>query len=85
MTNFLVLLVIGAALGWLATAWRRDFSQSDLLINIVGSALASFCAGLMANGRGLYAGLSALGLAGSVAGAVAILGLFSLLRRRHLR
>jgi uncharacterized membrane protein YeaQ/YmgE (transglycosylase-associated protein family) len=85
MTNFLVLLAIGAALGWLATAWRRQFRQSDMLINIIGGALASFSAGLAANGRGLYAGLSALGLIGSVAGALIILGVFSLLRLRHPR
>lgn len=85
MSNFLVLLAIGAALGWLATAWRQNFGQSELLINLVGGALASFSAGLAANGRGLYAGLSALGIAGAIAGAIAILGLFGLIRRRHPR
>lgn len=85
MTNFLVLLAIGAGFGWLATGWRREFKQSDLLINIVGGALGSFSAGLAANGRGLYGGLSALGLAGSVMGAVIVLGLFSLLRHRRPR
>lgn len=85
MTNFLVLLAIGAALGWLATAWRGEFGQREMLINIIGGALASFSAGLAANGRGLYAGLSALGLSGSVAGAVVVLSLFSLLRQRRPR
>lgn len=85
MTNFLVLLAIGAALGWLATAWRREFGQSELIINVVGGALASFSAGLAANGRGLYAGLSAFGLAGGVVGALVILGLFSLARRTRPR
>lgn len=85
MTNFLVLLAIGGALGWLTTAWRREFNQSDLLINVVGGALASFSTGLLANGRGLYAGLSGYGLSGAIAGAIAILGLFSLIRHRRPR
>lgn len=85
MTNFLVLLAIGAALGWLATAWRRAFGQSELLINIIGGALASFSAGLAANGRGLYAGLSPIGLTGGFAGALVVLGLLYLARHRHPR
>lgn len=85
MSNFLVLLAIGAAIGWLVTGWRRDFGQSELLFNVVGGALASFSGGLAANGRGLYAGLSGYAFAGSIAGTLVMLGLFSLIRRRRPR
>ena len=85
MTNFLVLLAIGAALGWLMTARGREFRHAEMLSNIVGGALGSFSAGLAANGRGLYAGLSAFGVIGSVAGALVVLGLLGLARNRHPR
>jgi hypothetical protein len=81
MTNFLVLLVIGAALGWLATAARRAFGQGEMLVNLIGGAAGSFTLGLTANGKGLYAGLSGAGYAGAVAGAIAALGLLALARR----
>lgn len=80
MTNFLVLLVIGAAFGWLATALRRAFGQGEMLINLIGGAAGSFALGLTANGKGLYAGLSGAGYAGAVAGAIAALGLLTLAR-----
>ncbi len=81
MTNFLVLLVIGGALGWLFTAMRRAFAQADMLANLIGGAAGSFALGLTANGKGLFMGLSAAGYAGAVAGAVAALGLLALARR----
>lgn len=85
MSNFFVLLVIGGSLGWLATAWRREFGQSEMLVNIIAGALAGFSAGLLANGQGLYAGLNGFGLTGSVAGPATVLSLLSLLRRRRPR
>ena len=85
MTNFLALLAIGAALGWLMSALRRETGQSDLLANLVSAAAASFAAGLAANGQGLYAGLSAYGYAGAIAGAVCALSVLELLRQRRPR
>lgn len=81
MTNFLVLLVIGAAFGWLATALRRGFGQGEMLANLIGGAAGSFALGLTANGHGLYSGLNGAGYAGAVAGAVVALGLLTLVRR----
>ena len=81
MTNFLALLVIGAAFGWLATAMRRAFGQGEMLVNLIVGTAGSFTLGLTSNGHGLYSGLSATGYAGAVAGAIAALGLLTLARR----
>lgn len=85
MTNFLALLAIGAALGWLVSAVRRDINQNDHLANIIAGAAASFAAGLTANGQGLYAGLSGFGYAGAIAGAVCALSALLLIRQRRPR
>lgn len=85
MTNFLALLTLGAAVGWLVTALRRYFGEGELLTNIIAAMLGAFSAGMAGNGRALFSGLTAAGWAAAVAGAVAALGLIALARRARPR
>lgn len=85
MTNFLALLTLGAAIGWFATAVRRNFGDGELLTNIIAAMLGAFSAGLTGNGRTLFSGLTPTGWVAAIAGALAALGLIALARRARPR
>jgi uncharacterized membrane protein YeaQ/YmgE (transglycosylase-associated protein family) len=82
--GFLVLLAVGAALGWAATIiTRRDDGRSIMTCVAAGSA-GALVAGILASGESLVFGLSAVALLSGIAGAVVVLAGMHLARTRSI-
>lgn len=87
MGGFLVALIVGGIIGWVASKIMRTDAQQGIFLNIlvgcVGSILGKFVAGRFFGmaGMGLRDGLDLPSLAVALAGAIALLGLVNLISR----
>jgi uncharacterized membrane protein YeaQ/YmgE (transglycosylase-associated protein family) len=87
MGGFLVALIVGGIIGWVASKIMRTDAQQGIFLNIlvgcVGSILGKFVAGRFFGmaGMGLRDGLDLPSLGVALAGAIALLGLVNLISR----
>ncbi len=85
--NLVVWLVVGALLGWVAhtvipTRRHRGLAMS-IMVGVAGSVLAGWIVGsLGGNSPSDDENLSVMGLIASIGGAVALLAMMNLVRRR---
>lgn len=86
MMNLIIWLVVGAAIGWLASIVMRTDEQQGALLNvfvgIVGAAIGGFLFGANSINSGVF-DLSALIV--SFVGAVILLAIYNLARRGRVR
>ncbi len=90
MSNFLVWLIVGGFLGWLASIVMGTNAQQGPLLNIVVGIVGAFVAGLLLTPMlGIStineSNFSVPALAVSLGGAVILLGVVNLFRRGRLR
>ena len=91
MGGFLVALIVGGIIGWVASKIMRTDAQQGIFLNIlvgcVGSILGKFVAGRFfgMTGMGLRDGLDLPSLAVALAGAITLLGLVNLISRGKTR
>lgn len=90
MINFLVWLIVGGFLGWLASIVMGTNAQQGPLLNIVVGIVGAFVAGLLLTPMlGIStineSNFSVPALAVSLGGAVILLGVVNLFRRGRLR
>ena len=91
MINFILWLLFGALVGWLASIVMRTDAQQGALLNIVVGIVGAFLGGFLASllgvpGANINSGdfsLSALLI--SFVGAVVLLGIVNLARRGSVR
>ncbi len=89
--NFIIALIVGGIIGWLASKVMNTDAQQGIFLNIVvgcvGSILGKFVAGnfLGMGGMGLRDGLDIPSLAVAFAGSVVLLGIVNLVRRGSVR
>lgn len=88
MINFLIWIVVGGIIGWLASLIMRTDAQQGLLLNIVVGIVGSLLAGwfltpLFGFGGGDSFSIPALLM--SLLGAVILLGIVNLVRRGSVR
>ena len=84
MINFIVWLIVGAIIGWVAS--RLMGQREGLLLNIVVGIVGAFLAGLVFSGGTINQGnFSPLSLIVSLIGAIALLAVVSLFRRGTAR
>jgi uncharacterized membrane protein YeaQ/YmgE (transglycosylase-associated protein family) len=72
----LVLILIGALLGWLASILARTEEPGEILRQIGIGMVAALVAGLIVNGGSLLGGLSLASLGAALAAAVVLLALY---------
>jgi uncharacterized membrane protein YeaQ/YmgE (transglycosylase-associated protein family) len=84
--NFIIWLIIGGIVGWLASLIMRTDGQQGLLLNIVVGIVGAFLGGLIF-GRGNInnSGLNLTSFLVSLVGAVILLAIVNLVRRGSLR
>jgi uncharacterized membrane protein YeaQ/YmgE (transglycosylase-associated protein family) len=90
MINFLVWLIVGGFLGWLASILMRTNAQQGPLLNIVVGIVGAFVAGLLLTPMlGIStineSNFSVPALAVSLGGAVILLAVVNLFRRGRVR
>lgn len=90
MIDFIVWIIVGGLLGWLASMIMRTDGQQGMLLNIVVGIVGSFLAGLLLTplfGESTInsGNFSIPGLLISLLGAVVLLGIVNLFRRGTVR
>ena len=84
MINFIVWIVVGAIIGWVASQLMGK--PEGLLLNIVVGIVGAFLAGLVVSGGTINQGnFSLLSLIVSLIGACVLLAIVSLFQRRSAR
>ena len=81
----LVLIVLGATLGWLASIIARTEAPGEILRQIAAGLIVSLIAGGIANGGTMLGGLSFLGLGVALAAVVIALVLYHAVFRRRVK
>ena len=88
--NLIFVILIGGVLGWLASLVMRTDAQQGILLNVVvgviGAVLAGFILNPLIGGGNIMAGdFSGSSLIVSFLGAVILLAIVNLFRRRSIR
>lgn len=88
--NFVVILIVGGVLGWLASIIMHTDGQQGLFLNVVvgimGAALAGYFLMPYLGGAPITSGAFDIkSLAVSLLGAVVLLGIVNLVRRGSIR
>ena len=88
--SFLILIIVGGILGWLASILMRTDGQQGIVLNvvvgIVGALLAGYLVTPLIGGAPITSGsFSALSLLWSFIGAVILLAIVNLFRRGSMR
>lgn len=90
MINFIVWLILGGVVGWLASKVMRTDAQQGLLLNIVVGIVGAYIGGLVVSPM---VGISTINqnnfslaaLLVSFLGAVILLGVINLIRKKSVR
>ncbi len=91
MINFILWLLFGALVGWLASIVMRTDAQQGTLMNIVVGIVGAFIGGLLANWLGFgganinQGNFSLTALLVSFVGAVILLAIVNLVQRGRVR
>jgi uncharacterized membrane protein YeaQ/YmgE (transglycosylase-associated protein family) len=88
--GIVILIIVGGVLGWLASLVMRTDGQQGILLNIVVGIVGAFLAGLIVNpmiggGNIMNGDFSGSSLLVSFLGAVVLLAIVNLIRRRSVR
>ncbi len=88
--NFIIWLIVGGLIGWIASLIMRTDAQQGLLLNIVVGIVGSLLAGwlispLLGQGTINSGDFSIGGLLVSLLGAVVLLAIVNLFRRKRIR
>lgn len=91
MINFLVWLLVGGIIGWIASMIMRTDAQQGLLLNIVVGIIGAFLGGFIIRTLGIGGAtindnaFSLPALLVSLLGAVVLLGIVNLVQSRTVR
>ncbi len=84
--NFIIWLVVGGVIGWLASIIMRTDAQQGIFLNIVVGIVGAFIGGLIVSGGSINnAPLNMTSFLVSLVGAVILLGIVNLVRRGSVR
>ncbi len=90
MINFIIWIIVGAVLGWIASMIMRTDAQQGTLLNIVVGIIGAFVAGLVLTplfgvGTINQNNFSIASLLVSLLGAIILLGIVNMFRRGNVR
>jgi len=85
MISFLIWIVIGGIIGWLASIVMRTDAQQGVLLNIIVGIVGAFLAGLIVNGGTINDEIDVTSILVSFLGAVVLLAIVNLIRRGRVR
>jgi uncharacterized membrane protein YeaQ/YmgE (transglycosylase-associated protein family) len=88
--NFIIWLIVGGIIGWLASMIMRTDGQQGIILNVVVGIVGSFLGGwliapLLGTGTVNSGDFSIMGLVSSLIGAVILLAIVNLFRRGRVR
>jgi uncharacterized membrane protein YeaQ/YmgE (transglycosylase-associated protein family) len=84
--NFIIWLIVGGVIGWLASIIMRTDAQQGIFLNIVVGVVGAFIGGLIVSGGSINsAPLNVTSFLVSLLGAVILLAIVNLVRRGRVR
>jgi uncharacterized membrane protein YeaQ/YmgE (transglycosylase-associated protein family) len=88
--NFIIWLIVGGIIGWLASMIMRTDGQQGIILNVIVGIVGSFLGGwliapLLGTGTVNSGDFSIKGLVSSLIGAVILLAIVNLFRRGRVR
>lgn len=88
--NFVIWLIVGGIIGWLASIIMKRDAQQGILLNIIVGIVGSFLGGyliapLLGSGTANTGDFSVMGLIASLIGAVILLAIVNLFTRGKAR
>ena len=83
--GFLILLLVGAGVGWLASIFMRTDAEQGALLNIIVGIIGALIGGLLFGRDIIDNPLSLTAILSSLVGAVILLAIVNLLRRGSVR
>lgn len=83
--GFIIWLIMGGVIGWLASLVMRTDAQQGILANIVVGIVGAFIGGLLVSGGSINQGLSLGSFIVSLVGAIILLAVVNLIRRGSMR
>lgn len=85
MIGFILLLIVGGVVGWLASIVMRTDAQQGIILNIVVGIVGAFLASFV-TGRTIFADkFDPISVLWSLIGAIVLLGIVNLVRRGKVR
>ena len=90
MISFIIWLIIGGIIGWIASLIMKTDAQQGVLLNVVvgiiGALLGGWLAGMLGIGGGsINDGISFTSILVSLIGAIVLLAIVNLFRRGRVR
>lgn len=89
--NFIIWLVIGGIIGWLASIVMRTDGQQGIILNVIVGIIGAFIGGFVGSALGISganindSGLSVTSFIVSLVGAIILLAIVNLVRRGRVR
>ena len=83
--GWIVVIIVGGLLGWVASLIMRTDAQQGILLNIVVGIVGALLAGLLIPGASITGGISINSILFSLLGAVVLLGIVNLVKRGRVR
>jgi uncharacterized membrane protein YeaQ/YmgE (transglycosylase-associated protein family) len=88
--NFIIWLIVGGIIGWLASMIMKTNGQQGIILNVIVGIVGSFLGGwliapLLGTGTVNSGDFSIMGLVSSLIGAVILLAIVNLFRRGRVR
>jgi len=88
--NFIIWLIIGGIIGWLASLIMKTDGQQGIILNVVVGIVGSFLGGwliapMLGSGTANSGDFSIMGLLASLIGAIILLAIVNLFRRGRVR
>ena len=85
MINFIVWLILGGVVGWLASMVMRTDAQQGMFLNIIVGIVGAFISGFIFNHDMNNGDFSLIALVEAFVGAVILLAIVNLVRRGRVR
>jgi uncharacterized membrane protein YeaQ/YmgE (transglycosylase-associated protein family) len=85
MIGFIIWIIIGGIVGWLASIIMRTDAQQGVLLNIVVGIVGAFLAGLVLGGGSINQDINLTSIIASLVGAIVLLAIVNLFRRGRVR
>ena len=83
--NFIIWLILGGVIGWLASMVMRTDAQQGVFLNIIVGVVGAFLGGFIFNHDMNYYDFSLTALIEAFIGAVILLAIVNLIRRGRVR
>lgn len=83
--GFIVWLIVGGIIGWLASLIMRTDAQQGIILNIVVGIVGAVIAGLILGGGSINEGITLESILYSLLGAIVLLAIVNLIRRGTVR